>query len=97
MVRAGAEVNAIDAPDGIGRTLLVLGGIFLAGLAADLVGRRTALPRVTLLLLVGFAVGPGAVLGNTAFGDPGQPATWWFGLPPLWLWQGLGWLSGVAL
>ncbi|MDX1607515.1 MAG: hypothetical protein R3202_15085, partial [Candidatus Competibacterales bacterium] len=33
----------------------------------------------------------------TAFGDPGQPATWWFGLPPLWLWQGLGWISGVAL
>ena len=61
VVRAGAEVNAIDAPDGIGRTLLVLGGIFLAGLAADLVGRRTALPRVTLLLLVGFAVGPGGL------------------------------------
>ena len=29
---------------------LTLGGLFLAGLAADLIGRRTHLPRVTLLL-----------------------------------------------
>lgn len=32
--------------------------MFLIGLAADLVGRRTFLPRVTLLLLGGFAIGP---------------------------------------
>jgi Kef-type K+ transport system membrane component KefB len=36
----------------------MLGGIFLASLAADLLGRRTRLPRVTLLLLLGVAVGP---------------------------------------
>ena len=38
--------------------LITLGAIFLAGLAADLLGRRTRLPRVTLLLLLGVGVGP---------------------------------------
>lgn len=37
--------------------LLALGAIFLFGLAADFLGRRTFLPRVTLLLLVGILVG----------------------------------------
>lgn len=59
MARGEAEGNALGAPDGIASTLLALGAIFLAGLGADLLGRRTALPRVTLLLLVGFAAGPG--------------------------------------
>lgn len=44
--------------DAITQTLLTLGALFLLGLVTDLVGRRTALPRVTLLLLFGFAVGP---------------------------------------
>ncbi len=39
-------------------TLLVLGGLFLLGLAADVTARWTPLPRVTLLLLSGVAVGP---------------------------------------
>ncbi len=38
--------------------LISLGAIFLAGLVFDAVGRRTRLPRVTLLLVFGFAVGP---------------------------------------
>ncbi len=38
-------------------TLLVLGGLLLVGLAADEIGRRTKLPRVTLLILIGFAIG----------------------------------------
>ncbi|WGW05023.1 cation:proton antiporter [Tropicibacter oceani] len=37
------------------------GALFLAGLAADTLGRRTRLPRVTLLLLLGIAVGPSAL------------------------------------
>jgi Kef-type K+ transport system membrane component KefB len=37
---------------------LVLGGMFLVGLVADLIGRYTVLPRVTLLLLSGLAIGP---------------------------------------
>ena len=41
-----------------GSTLfLTLGGLFLAGLLADLVGRRTRLPRVTLLLACGLVAG----------------------------------------
>ena len=37
--------------------LVTLGTLFLAGLAADSFGRRTRLPRVTLLLLCGLAFG----------------------------------------
>jgi Kef-type K+ transport system membrane component KefB len=37
---------------------LILGGLFLIGLVADLIGRFTILPRVTLLLLSGLAIGP---------------------------------------
>jgi Kef-type K+ transport system membrane component KefB len=38
--------------------LLTLGGLLLVGLAADEIGRRTRLPRVTLLILFGLLVGP---------------------------------------
>ena len=38
--------------------LLTLGSMFLLGLVADLVGRRTPLPRVSLLLLTGLLIGP---------------------------------------
>jgi len=37
---------------------LAIGAIFLAGLVINILGRRMQLPRVTLMLLVGFAVGP---------------------------------------
>ncbi|NKX43434.1 cation:proton antiporter [Roseicyclus persicicus] len=36
---------------------LTLGGLFLAGLVADVAARRTRLPRVTLLLAIGVAAG----------------------------------------
>jgi Kef-type K+ transport system membrane component KefB len=36
---------------------LTLGGLFLAGLAADGLGRRTRLPRVTILLVLGVLAG----------------------------------------
>lgn len=39
-------------------TSLILGILFLIGLAADLLGRTTFLPRVTVLMLGGFFVGP---------------------------------------
>lgn len=38
--------------------LLVLGGVLLLGLATEFLGRATALPRVTLLMLFGVAIGP---------------------------------------
>ncbi|CUH66100.1 potassium/proton antiporter [Thalassovita gelatinovora] len=41
----------------IAQTLMVLGMLFLAGLAADEIGRRTHLPRVTLLLSCGVLAG----------------------------------------
>ena len=51
--------------------LVAIGGILLLGLATDFLGRRTRLPRVTLLLLLGIAVGeqgldllPGSVVGS---------------------------------
>ncbi len=39
--------------------LLTLGGILLIGLATDILGQRTFLPRVTLMLLFGMLIGPG--------------------------------------
>jgi len=43
------------------KILITLGGLFLVGLLTDLVGRRTPFPRVTLLLLLGFLIGPAAL------------------------------------
>ncbi|MDT8328607.1 MAG: cation:proton antiporter, partial [Roseovarius sp.] len=37
--------------------MITLGALFLLGLAADTVGRRTSLPRVTLLLICGIVAG----------------------------------------
>lgn len=41
--------------------IALIGGLLLLGLAADVLAKRTALPRVTLLLLLGVAVGPMAL------------------------------------
>ena len=49
----GAQNAAQVAP-----MLITIGAIFIAGLLADLLGRHTPLPRVTLLLLAGVLVGP---------------------------------------
>ena len=38
--------------------LITFGGLFLVGLLADLAGRYTPLPRVTLMLLAGLLMGP---------------------------------------
>ncbi|MDZ7768340.1 MAG: cation:proton antiporter [Woeseiaceae bacterium] len=38
--------------------ILLLGVVFLVGLAAESLGRRTPLPRVTLLIVAGVAFGP---------------------------------------
>ena len=44
--------------DGTAGTLITLGVWLLLGLMTDAIGRRTRLPRVTLLLIFGFAIGP---------------------------------------
>ena len=41
--------------------LISFGALLLLGMATDAVGKLTRLPRVTLLLLFGFAVGPGGL------------------------------------
>lgn len=52
--------------------MLTLGALFLAGLAADVAGRRTRLPRVTLLLICGL------VVGEAGFGLlPAEAAEWY--------------------
>jgi Kef-type K+ transport system membrane component KefB len=51
-------MNDVSNANGAVPILLTIGGIFLIGLFADYVGRRTFLPRVTLLLLAGILVGP---------------------------------------
>lgn len=43
------------------QVLVTFGGLFLVGLLADLSGRHTPLPRVTLLLLAGFLIGPSGI------------------------------------
>ena len=43
-------------PDHI--VLITIGALMLTGLAMDVVGERTRLPRVTLLVLVGIGAGP---------------------------------------
>lgn len=45
-------------PAAVAEILITFGGLFLAGLLADLAGTHTPFPRVTLLLLVGFLLGP---------------------------------------
>ncbi len=44
-----------------------------------------------------FAIGPGAVLGNTIFGDPKDMSTWVFGMPSIWAWQIIWWALGVFM
>jgi len=45
-------------PEDLPSALMSLGALFLAGLAADALGHRTRLPRVTLLLGCGLLAGP---------------------------------------
>jgi Kef-type K+ transport system membrane component KefB len=45
--------------DPTAQILLTLGGILLLGLATDVLGQRTPLQRVTLMLLFGMLIGPG--------------------------------------
>lgn len=49
--------------------LVTFGGLFLVGLLADLAGRNTPLPRVTLLLVSGFVIGPSGLDWLPAFTD----------------------------
>jgi len=51
---------------------------------------------VTLLWFL-FAIGPGAILGNTVLGDPNDRSTWLLGIPSIWVWQIIWWMLGVGM
>jgi Na+/proline symporter len=53
---------------------------------ANLQGLKPVAWAVTIVWFI-FAIGPGAVIGNTIFGNPNDQATWVFGMPSIWVWQ----------
>ncbi len=67
-----------------------------AGLAPE---KRGLIPIAWIITLVWFffGIGPGAVIGNTIFGNPNDPTTWMFGMPSIWAWQLLWWALGVFM
>jgi hypothetical protein len=67
-----------------------------AGLPAD---KKKLIPIAWIIVLVWFffAQGPGAVVGNTLFGNPNDAATWVFGMPSIWVWQIIWWALGVGM
>ena len=72
---------------------------FLAEHAALPESKRGLVPMAWIITLVWFffGVGPGAVIGNTIFGNPNDAATWLFGMPSIWAWQILWWALGVFM
>ena len=52
---------------------------------------------IITLLWFFFGIGPGAVIGNTLFGQPGDATTWTFGMPSIWAWQLLFWALGCFM
>jgi len=68
-----------------------------AGLSAE---KKKLVPTAWIITLVWFffGIGPGAVIGNTIFGDPnGGVEAWTFGMPSIWAWQILWWALGVFM
>ena len=67
---------------------------------AGLPESKKGLVKVAWIAVIGwffFAQGPGAVLGNTIFGNPTDSSTWLFGMPSIWLWQIIWWALGVVM
>jgi len=61
--------------------------------------KKGLVPVAWIITLVWFffGIGPGAVIGNTIFGDPNDYSTWIFGMPSIWAWQILWWALGVFM
>jgi Na+/proline symporter len=61
--------------------------------------KRGLVPAAWIITLVWFffGIGPGAVIGNTIFGNPNDATTWVFGMPSIWAWQILWWALGVFM
>lgn len=62
-------------------------------------GKKRLVPVAWIVTIAWFifAVGPGAVIGNTIFGSPADSSTWVFGIPSIWAWQILWWVLGVGM
>ena len=56
-----------------GAIFVTLGALFFVGLVADLIGRRTPVPRVALLISAGFVIGPGGMDLIPVFGTAWFP------------------------
>ncbi len=61
--------------------------------------KKKLVPLAWIITLVWFffGVGPGAVIGNTIFGNPNDYASWVFGMPSIWAWQLIWWALGVGM
>lgn len=61
--------------------------------------KKKLVPIAWIITLVWFffGIGPGAVIGNTVFGDPNNYDSWIFGMPSIWAWQILWWALGVFM
>ncbi len=61
--------------------------------------KKGLVPIAWIITLVWFffGIGPGAVIGNTIFGNPNDATTWTFGMPSIWAWQILWWVLGVFM
>ena len=61
--------------------------------------KRGLVPVAWIVTIVWFffGVGPGAVIGNTIFGNPNDATSWIFGMPSIWAWQILWWILGVGM
>ena len=72
---------------------------FLAETAAVTPENKGLKPIALIVTLVWFmfAIGPGAVIGNTIFGNPNDATTWLFGMPSIWVWQIIWWFLGVCM
>jgi len=62
----------------------------------DKQGFKTTAWILTIVWFI-FAIGPGAVIGNTIFGNPNDATTWMFGMPSIWVWQIIWWFLGVCM
>ena len=61
--------------------------------------RRSLKPSAWIVLIVWifFAFGPGLMIGNELFGRPVNVESWSFGIPSIWVWQIIFWVTGILL
>ena len=73
---------------------------FLREHTASTMEHRKKLKPIAWIIVLSwffFGIGPGAVIGNTIFGNPNDATTWVFGIPSIWAWQLIWWALGVFM